>query len=167
MRNEPKPTDDIIDSRDLLKLLNEKESDTEALFDQWLDEIVEAERESRLERDQPFTDEDKEKFREEQISFENWVEDSEDSDVEEFRSLKAFCEEIDCMSGDSLRDGITIIADSYFENYAQELADDIGDLKGLTSQWPFNHIDWEDAADELKNDYSSVEWDGNEFWIRS
>ena len=166
MRNEPKPTDDIIDSRDLLKLLNEKESDAEALFDQWLDEIVEAERESRLERDQPFTTEDEEKFREEQIDFDNWVKDSEDSDAEEFRALKAFCKEIDSMSGESLRDGITIIAEHYFEAYAEELAEDVCDMKNARN-WPFNHINWEDAADELKNDYSSVEWDGNEFWICS
>jgi len=166
MRNKPTPTDAIIDSRDLLELLKEKETDAEIAFDEWLDEIVEAERESRLERDQPFTEEDEKEFREEQTPFEEWVECSEDSDIEEYRALKAFCEEIDSMSGESLLDGITIIADHYFENYAEELAEDVCDMKSADS-WPFNHIDWEDAADELKTDYSSVEWDGHEFWIRS
>jgi len=33
------------------------------------------------------------------------------------------------MSAESLRAGITIIADSYFETYAEELAEDIYDMK--------------------------------------
>lgn len=166
MRNEPTPTDDIIDSRDLLTLLNEKETDAEIMFDEWLDELVDAERESRLERDQPFTEEDEKKFREEQTPFDEWVKCSGDSDIEDYRELKAFCEEVDCMSGESLRDGITLIADSYFETYAEELADSICDMKD-SSRWPFNHIDWYAASEDLKSDYSCLEWDGHEFWMRS
>jgi len=62
--------------------------------------------------------------------------------------------------------GETLIRDSYFEEYAQELAEDTGMVKG-DEGWPLNHIDWEAAADELKNDYFSVDFDGVEYWIRS
>ena len=166
MKNAPTPYDNIIDSRDLVELLEEKESEAEALFDQWLDEIVEAERESREQRDQPFTEEDEEKFREERYSFDEWLVQSEDEEADELKSLRSFCEDIESSAGQSLRDGVTIIADSYFETYAEELAEDVCDMKEA-SQWPFSHINWESAADELKTDYTEVTWDGNEFWVRS
>jgi hypothetical protein len=62
--------------------------------------------------------------------------------------------------------GETLIRDSYFEDYARELAEDTGMVKG-DEDWPLRHIDWEAAADELKNDYFSVDFDGVEYWIRS
>jgi len=52
----------------------------------------------------------------------------------------------------------------HFENYARELAND---LYGIGEGWPFNCIDWDAAADILKFDYRSVEFDGELFYIRS
>lgn len=60
---------------------------------------------------------------------------------------------------------ISMIRDSYFEDYAQELADDIGAINKDAS-WPNNCIDWERAARELQQDYSQVEFDGVEYWYR-
>lgn len=62
--------------------------------------------------------------------------------------------------------GETLIRDSYFEDYARELAEDIGAISG-DEKWPLNHIDWESAADELRQDYFSVDFDGVDYWIRS
>ena len=62
--------------------------------------------------------------------------------------------------------GETLIRDSYFESYAQELAEDIGAYKD-SSQWPGNCIDWGQAAEQLQQDYTSVEFDGVTYWIRS
>lgn len=62
--------------------------------------------------------------------------------------------------------GETLIRDSYFEDYARQLAEDTGMLKG-DEEWPLRHIDWEAAAGELKQDYFSVDFDGVEYWIRS
>lgn len=62
----------------------------------------------------------------------------------------------------------TLIAEDDFEEYAEELATDLGyidDEQG--NRWPFNHIDWEAAADELKQDYTTVEYDGDTYYIRS
>lgn len=62
--------------------------------------------------------------------------------------------------------GETLIHDSYFKEYAQELANDCGmipdDLK-----WPMTCIDWEQAARELQMDYFSVKYMGQTFWIRA
>ncbi len=62
--------------------------------------------------------------------------------------------------------GITLIRDNYFAEYAEQLAEDIGAIDPNAS-WPLNHINWEFAAEELKSDYSSVEFDGETYWYRS
>lgn len=60
----------------------------------------------------------------------------------------------------------TLIADSYFAEYARELADDLGLIRS-DNQWPNYCIDWEYAARELQYDYSAVDIDGDRYWIRS
>lgn len=62
--------------------------------------------------------------------------------------------------------GETLIRDSYFKTYAQDLAEDIGAVN-TDSTWPNNCIDWEEAASELQIDYSCIEYDGVDYWIRS
>lgn len=59
-----------------------------------------------------------------------------------------------------------LIADSYFERYAEELAEDIGAIPH-DAQWPANRIDWEAAADDLRMDYTAVTFDGNDYLMRS
>lgn len=68
--------------------------------------------------------------------------------------------------GDNLEP--TMILESTFDLYAEELASDLGYMSDeRTSSWPFNHIDWDAAAAELKHDYSSYEFDGETWLIRS
>lgn len=66
--------------------------------------------------------------------------------------------------------GETLIRDSYFQEYAESLADELGYLEqgsqGAQPTWPFTCIDWEKAADELQTDYFSVDFDGITYWIR-
>ena len=57
-----------------------------------------------------------------------------------------------------------LINDDNFEDYARELAYDI---YGIHDNWPFDCIDWEQAADELKSDYFSVDYDGETYWYKS
>ena len=64
------------------------------------------------------------------------------------------------------RHGEALIRDGYFEEYAQELAEDIGTVDRRRS-WPVNCIDWSAAADALKADYSCVAWAGEDYWIRA
>lgn len=86
----------------------------------------------------------------------------DEEDTEELRVLKALAEE-----GEGYADwpyGGTLIRDSHFTEYAQQLAEDIGAIKG--DGWPNGFIDWERAADALKQDYGTVDFDGVEYWIR-
>jgi hypothetical protein len=52
-----------------------------------------------------------------------------------------------------------------FTDHTEQLIEDVCGGIDLRS-WPGSCIDMERAADELKYDYSCVEWDGNEFWVR-
>ena len=62
-------------------------------------------------------------------------------------------------------DGVAIVRESHFVRYAQELADDCGLLKS-SAEWPHCCIDWELAANELKHDYTPIEFDGVTYWTR-
>lgn len=84
----------------------------------------------------------------------------------ELTALLALREEVSYNSGDSWKDGATLIRDSYFEEYAEQLADDIGAIDRNAS-WPICHIDWAAAAESLKQDYSSVDFNGVEYWVRA
>lgn len=84
--------------------------------------------------------------------------------MDELRTLRKVAEQ-----GEGYGDwhhGETLIRDSYFEDYARELASDVfgaDEKKG----WPFDYIDWEAAADALKVDYMEIDWDGVTYYMRA
>lgn len=79
--------------------------------------------------------------------------------------LRKLASQGECSTGD-WQHGATLIRDSYFEDYARELADDIGAVP-TERTWPMTCIDWEQAARELQMDYTSVDFDGVDYWVRS
>lgn len=85
------------------------------------------------------------------------------AEYEELEKLLAFAEEWKPCSGD-YQYGSTAIRDSYFEDYARELHEEINGSK--TDMWPYNCIDWERAANMLQMDYTSIEFDGVTYWVR-
>lgn len=87
-------------------------------------------------------------------------------ELEELVSLRKLIEDVRDVSGDSPEDGAALIADHYFETYAQDLVEDIGAINRDAS-WPNDCIDWELAAEQLQQDYSTVDFDGITYWVRS
>lgn len=85
-------------------------------------------------------------------------------EAEELAALKALAEEAEGYASD-WRHGATLIRDEYFTTYARQLAEDIGAVSD-DAGWPGRHIDWDAAADELRQDYTSVDFDGETFWVR-
>ena len=87
---------------------------------------------------------------------------------EEHDNLKSLLEDLAGSGGDEKWEGswypITLVADSHFEDFARDEAEQLGLIKDQS--WPCNCIDWERAARELQMDYSAVEWGGNTFWYR-
>lgn len=96
-----------------------------------------------------------------------YLEDPYERDEEEdaeYKALVALQDEAEGYSED-WRHGAALIRDSYFTEYAQDLAEDIGAI-GKDLAWPACHIDWDAAADALKQDYTSVDFDGVTYWVR-
>ena len=60
-------------------------------------------------------------------------------------------------------DPVFIRAD-YFDSgeYAEFYANDLGPTEG----WPYDHIDWEKAADSLRVDYKQVAIRGETYYVR-
>lgn len=84
----------------------------------------------------------------------------DDSERERLAAIDSLAEEVS-----EWQHGAALIHESYFTEYAQELAEDIGAID-KDAGWPLSHIDWNAAADALKMDYISVEFDGDTYYVR-
>ena len=92
-----------------------------------------------------------------------------DGDPEELAMLEDILSELAGYGGDEEFDGdwypVQLVAGSYFQEYAQELAEDCG-MVDTSARWPMNCIDWEQAAWELQMDYSNILIHGSTYWYR-
>lgn len=87
-----------------------------------------------------------------------------DDEIAERNILRALCDEAGGYAPDWTY-GETMILDSYFEDYARELAEDIGAIDPQ-AVWPLTYIDWPAAAEALKQDCTSIDVDGLTYWVR-
>ena len=81
--------------------------------------------------------------------------------MDELATLEALQAEAEDYAPD-WRHGEALIRDSYFTDYAREYAEDIGELGSMAA-----YIDWDRFASDLQMDYTSVDFDGVTYWIRS
>lgn len=155
----------IIDSRDVIKRQAELEEEREEIasrIESLLEEIdghTEQEEEDG-EESQELSDL-RDSLSDAETELTEWYEGGSGEELSALRSLS------DEASGyaEGWRYGATLIRDDYFEDYARELAKDIGAISG-DEAWPCTCIDWEQAADELKQDYTCVDFAGTEYWVR-
>jgi len=127
--------DEVIDSRDIIKRIEELEDRLEELNDP--------------DATEPLAED----------------EQTEKEEVEqELKALHTLEEE--ASGSPDWQCGETLVRDSYFAEYAEQLAEDTGAIS-REAQWPLNCIDWEEAAEQLKQDYMSADFDGVEYWIRA
>jgi hypothetical protein len=75
--------------------------------------------------------------------------------------LRDAYDEITSNSGDGRH--ADLIPTDNFTEYAQQYADDI---HGVSSGWPFDHIDWDAAADDLMMDYTEITIEGVSYLYR-
>lgn len=111
---------------------------------------------------------------EDTCSAEEWAEKKraeweESDECTELASLEKFLSDMCGCGGDEQWEGdwypVTAIRESYFQTYAQELADDIGSTTA-DAKWPYTCIDWEQAARELRMDYTGADFDGVTYYFR-
>jgi hypothetical protein len=86
-----------------------------------------------------------------------------EDDQAELKELTTLLNDLKGYGGDHQWRGdwypVTLIHEDYFQEYAEDLAADIHGRSTIEdAEWPMNYIDWEAAADALKDDYSTVEY---------
>ena len=84
-------------------------------------------------------------------------------EAEELAALRALAAEVEMYANDWTY-GATLIRDSYFVEYCQDLVSDTGDLPRDIP--PYLVIDWNATAENLRVDYTSVEFGGVTYWVR-
>ena len=86
----------------------------------------------------------------------------------ELADLVAFLHEAMQYNSDA-DEGETIIAESHFVDYIEEIIDDCYALPKDFFGWPYRHItiDYEAAAEEAKADYAELTFRGRNFYIQA
>lgn len=84
--------------------------------------------------------------------------------AERLGALDALDQEIDLP--ETARNEGSAIPEDEFEDYAEQLAEDIGAID-REARWPLNRIDWEAAAEDLKVDYTEFDFDGTTYLVRA
>ena len=137
-------TQDVIDSRDIIERLEDLENDLQGYYEEYTENGGE-------------------------LSFEDWLSDEDIEDYQdekhEFNVLTALADYAEGYSPD-WQYGSQLIRDSYFAEYAEELCKDIGDIPKDLPWYIEKHIDWEGVSKEIQMDYTSVDFDGEEYWVR-
>lgn len=153
--------DDIIDSRDVIKRIEQLKDEREML----LDELTESQNCVHHHHNDTIPENiadyvEGREFLRCQEELTEW----DDENQEELKSLESLAD--DASGSPDWEHGEMLIRDSYFKDYAQEIAEDCGMIP-KNNAWPCTCIDWDQAAEELKMDYFSVEFDGVDYWIRN
>lgn len=156
--------DDVIDSRDVIQRADELADERNALVET-LKEARETLGDARDDTSVLAEDEDEiadleAKVEEAKANLLDWDERYKD----ELDSLMKLEEEGRDATGE-FQHGEALIRYSYWEQYVQELLQDIGDLPKDIPHYIV--IDWEATARNIAVDYTTVDFDGVEYYIRS
>lgn len=157
---------DVLDSRDVQERIEELEAergnvadlaeevgDAETAYNQAMDDESESERQDRAD--------ELAAARQALREAEGWAEANPD-DAEELAALLAFkAEAEDYCEWDS---GETLIRESYWVEYVEELVSDIGDMPREIPS--YIAIDWDKTAANIKADYTEAEFDGVTYYLR-
>ena len=152
--------DNLIDTRDVIARIEELQAEKDALEGEVEEKLGDFNAAEPDESTEDETEARRSALETAKHDLKEWVDDA----GPELAALTTLADEAEDYAAD-WKHGETLIRDSYFEKYAQELAEDIGAIDRNAS-WPLGCIDWEKAAEELQIDYTSVDYDGVTYWIR-
>ena len=99
--------------------------------------------------------------------YSDFIENGEEEDfdyIEELESLRSIIEDWSGVS--DWEYGAFFVRDDYWEEYAEDLVREIGDLPRDFPQYIESHIDWGGVAEDIKQDYSPYVFDGVTYWCR-
>jgi hypothetical protein len=92
-----------------------------------------------------------------------WVTDR-DEYQEELDGLQSFKDNVDSSEWE---DGLTLINRDYWQEYVEELCEELGYVSDDLPNFIRSNIDWEAVADELEADYSTADIEGEQFLYRN
>ena len=95
-------------------------------------------------------------FEEEEI--ESWKEDFED-ELKEIEEI----DDIENEVGSEFEYGVTLVDVDDFEDYCEELMEEFGYINKDTPQLIKNNIDYKGIAEDMKQDYIEVTYQGNSY----
>lgn len=167
MTREISNTDSILDSRDIIARIEELEEERAALaeaLEEAESEMVDAVEENNGEdADEDTAESVKDTTKAADEAAKALAEWDANTEAEELAILKAFADEAEGYA-DDWKHGATLIRESYFTEYCQEMVQDIGDLpKDIPS---YIEIDWKATARNLRMDYTEAEFDGVTYLVR-
>jgi hypothetical protein len=149
----------ILDSRDLQKELDELTELRDAL------ESAKQELDNFLSNPEP-DEEDKDKWESEKESLEEAIYDAEScfgtDEKEKLAELESLADEVD-----EWQYGACLVNEDYWEDYCRELCTDIGDLPKDLPAYIENNIDWVGVSQDLKADYSEIQYQGETYLYRN
>lgn len=91
-----------------------------------------------------------------------------DDEREEHKLLSALLEDLKGNGGDHQWRGdwypVTLIRDSYFVRYTEELLTECGELPDTLPHYVA--VDWDKTAKNIQVDYATVDFDGVTYWFR-
>lgn len=151
-------SDDVIDSRDVIAAVESLESQIEDC-----DFEIEAKQDAIADCDSS-TEEGRESIADLNLDLDD-LRNQKAGLEDELRPLKLFADDAENCSSD-WKYGATLIRDSYFEDFARQEVEDVGDLPKDLPWYIESNINWEGVAEDLQQDYSSVEFDGVTYWVR-
>jgi len=137
----------ILDTRDLSK---RREELKEEILDSFLENFPHYQ-----EMTESFEDI---RFEEEEIQ--SWKEDFED-ELKEIEEIDTIENEL----GSEFDYGVTLVDVDDFEEYVEDLLDELGYIPKDFPSWI--EIDWEATANNVRQDYTEVEYQGNSYLGRS
>ena len=166
MTTEITNSEDIIDSRDIIARIDDLQDTFDTLLEAVTDADPEGEAEERAEALTALADwlEAEEEDILKSLYADSVLALGNSDEATELRVLKELAKEGEAYCSD-WNYGEVIIRESHFEDYAKELAHDIGAVD-RNAPWPLTHIDWKAAADALRKDYTEIDFDGVTYLTR-
>ena len=92
-------------------------------------------------------------------------EDASPDEAAELAALKALADEAEGYAPD-WRHGAPLIRHSYFTDYCRELVEDCDGLPKNLPSYIAGNINWDGVADDLKVDYTEVDFAGVAYYVR-
>lgn len=145
------PTEnDIFDTRDLTDYRDSLESDLVDYYNEYMEDV------------ENFEDV------EDIGGYEDWDEGFADTyadEIEHYENVEYFCEELSSIP--DFNYGETVIKENYFSDYCKDFVQECGYIPNDLPSWIEDNINWEGVAEDLRQDYSEADFEGETFYFRS